>query len=78
MTDKPYYAQSERQLLRSWVLGQMLSGAGWAGLFVIAIGVSLGVLYGISLLLPPESKLADPPMPQSSLTQPWDGAVQPA
>lgn len=78
MTDKPYYEQSQRQFLRSWVLGRMLSGAGWAALFVIAIGVSLGVLYGVSLLLPPESKEAPPPMPQSSLTQPWDGAVHPA
>lgn len=69
MSEKPYYHQhdTERSLLRSWVLQQMLRGAGWSAL---VIGVMLAfflVLRVISAFLPPESQEA--PSPYSLLEQ---------
>jgi hypothetical protein len=61
MTDKPYYEESEGARLRSWMLGQMMRGAGYAALFVVGAGLFLYALYGISLLLPEESKQAPSP-----------------
>jgi hypothetical protein len=63
--EKPYYEHADtRAHIRHWVLGQMLSGAGKAALFVIAIGVALTAIYVVSLALPEESKQA--PSPQQS------------
>ncbi len=62
MTEKPYYDVSHAQMLRSWVLSQMLRGAFYALLFVSAIGFALWAIYGIGLLLPEASKQAPPPM----------------
>lgn len=70
MSDKHYINQTETQRLRSWILSEMLSGAGKAALFVVAIGVALYALYLFSLLLPEESKQAPAPMPQSAIEQP--------
>jgi hypothetical protein len=56
-----YFHQSRTATLRGWALGQMLSGAGWGALFVVGIGAILGVIYGVSLLLPEESKQAPSP-----------------
>jgi hypothetical protein len=66
MSDKPYYDETPAAMLRTWVLGQMLRGAGIAAAFVVAVGLFLWAVYGVSLLLPAESKEAPPPM--SSLT----------
>ena len=63
MSDKPYYHEdnNEAALLRSWVLRQMLRGAGWAALVMgVLIGFFL-VLKVISGFLPPESKEAPSP-----------------
>jgi hypothetical protein len=62
MSDKPYYEHNDtRQHLRYWVLGQMMTGAGKAALFVVLIGVVLYAIYLVGLLLPAESKQAPSP-----------------
>jgi hypothetical protein len=70
MSDKHYINQTETQRLRSWILSEMLSGAGKAALFVVLIGVSLYAIYLLGLLLPEESKQAPAPMPQSAIEAP--------
>jgi hypothetical protein len=62
MTDKHYMNQSETHRLRSWILHEMLVGAGRAAIVLIAIGVLLYAIYLVGLLLPPESKEAPAPM----------------
>ncbi len=65
MSEKPYYEHTDtRQHLRYWVTGQMMSGAGKAALFLVAIGAVLYAIYLVSLILPEESKQA--PSPQQS------------
>ena len=49
-------------MLRSWVLGQMLRGAGYSAALLVGIGLFLAVIYGVGCLLPAESKPAPPPM----------------
>jgi hypothetical protein len=61
MSDKPYWELSRESALRSWVLAQMMRGAGYAAVVVLGAGLFLYALYGISLLLPPESKEAPSP-----------------
>jgi hypothetical protein len=76
MTEDPHYAEeSESARLRSWVLGQMMRGAGYAALIVVGLGLSLYVLYGLSLLLPEESKQAPSPNTGAALEQPVTSAV---
>ena len=75
MSEKAYYEHTDtRQHLRYWVFGQMMAGAGKAALFVVSIGVFLMVIYGISLLLPEQSKLA--PSPQSGSLEMPQGATR--
>ena len=66
MNDKPYYEVTQGAVLRTWVLGQMLRGAGYGAALVIGIGLFLGVIFAVSCLLPAESKEA--PAPMGSLT----------
>ena len=47
------------------ITGQMIVGAGAAGAVVVGAGVFIWVLYLIGTLLPPESKEADDPTPDS-------------
>lgn len=68
MNDKPYYEESNKARLTTWVLGQMMRGAGYAAIVVVGAGLFLYALYGVSLLLPPESKEA--PSPYGVLEQP--------
>lgn len=70
MSDKSYFEESRGAMLRSWVLSQMLRGAGFAALLVFGIGMLIYSVYLVGLLLPPESKEAPAPMPQSHLEQP--------
>jgi len=51
--------------LRADALALMLKGAGYAALFCVAVGLVYWIIYGVSLLLPPESKEADDPTPFS-------------
>ncbi len=71
MSDKPYYAYNDtRQHLRHWIFGQMMSGAGKAALLLFCIGVFLYVIYGVSLLLPEQSKQAPSPQQQGAIEAP--------
>jgi len=64
----PYYEQGgTRARIRGYVLSEMLRGAGIAALVVLTIGVGLWVIWLLGLFLPPESKLAPPPMPFSAV-----------
>jgi hypothetical protein len=57
MTDHHYTQdQSEVIRLRTWGLGQMVWGAFLAGVLVAAIGGFLLVVWGVSMLLPAQSK----------------------
>ena len=56
-----YLEQKPGTALRSWALYQMLSGAGWAAAFLIAVGAVLLAVWGVGLLLPEESKQAPDP-----------------
>jgi hypothetical protein len=68
MSDKPYFHEPNHTIhLRVWALGQMVWGAFLAGLFLLGIAVFALVLYGISLLLPEDSKTAPDPNTWSSL-----------
>lgn len=60
-----YYSESRTTSLVFWATGQMAKGMLYAAVFVIGIGLILWALYGISLLLPEESKQA--PSPYSAL-----------
>jgi hypothetical protein len=71
MSDKPYYQDESPTIrLRTWAFGQMVWGAFLAGIVLAAIGIFIGVIYGIGLLLPEESRQTPDPMPRSSLEQP--------
>jgi Intrinsic membrane protein PufX len=74
MSDKPYYDDGHAAMLRTWVLGQMLRGAGYAAAFVVFIGLTLWAIYAVGLLLPEESKQAPQPI-ESHLVIPADRAV---
>jgi Intrinsic membrane protein PufX len=56
-----YLEQKPGTALRSWALYQMLSGAGWAAVFLISVGAVLLAVWGVGLLLPEESKQAPDP-----------------
>ena len=56
MQEKPYYHQSERDTLRSWVLSQMLRGAGWAAVLVLGIWLIFMALWVVGEFLPAQSK----------------------
>ena len=63
----PYYAQDQRTAIKSFVLSEMMRGAGYAALFVVSVGLVLWAVYGLGLLLPEDSKTAPPPMPYSAV-----------
>ncbi len=65
MFDNLYTESNKTTAIRSWIMWQMLRGMGWAALFVFAIGVTLGVIWGIGQMLPAASKEA--PSPYTSL-----------
>lgn len=63
MSNEPYYHEPNKAIhLRVWALGQMVWGAFLAGIFVLVIGGILLAIWGLGMLLPPESKQAPPPM----------------
>jgi hypothetical protein len=74
MSDNDFIQQTETQRLRSWILSEMLGGAGRAAIVLVAIGVLLYLIHLVGLILPEDSKLAPPPMPQRSgaIEQPLD------
>jgi hypothetical protein len=70
MSDKHYMNQTEAHRLRSWILHEMLVGAGKAAIVLVGIGVLIYAIYLASLLLPPESKEA--PSPMGAIEAPLD------
>jgi hypothetical protein len=62
MSERPYYEERPAQMLRAWVLTQMLKGAGYGALLVFGVGAVIGAIYLFGLLLPEASKQAPPPM----------------
>lgn len=70
MSDKPYYHEEGQGALRGWVLTKMLSGAGYAALFLTAIGFLIWAIYGIGQLLPEDSKTAPDPILRGALDAP--------
>ncbi len=68
--DDKYFDEGRQQSMTYWGLGQMMKGAGYAAIFTIAIGVTLGAIYAVGLLLPAQSRETPGPMPRSSLEQP--------
>lgn len=63
-----YFEEGRTARLTYWGLGQMMKGAGMAAVFVIGIGVLLGIIWLIGQLLPAASKEA--PSPYGALEQP--------
>ncbi|MFN3824374.1 MAG: RC-LH1 core complex protein PufX [Pseudorhodobacter sp.] len=61
MSDNDFIKQTRGTMLRSWVLGEMLRGAGYAALALFAVGVFIYAIYLLGLLLPEESKQAPSP-----------------
>lgn len=61
-TERPYYEERHAAMLRTWVLGQMMRGAGYAALLVFGVGLAVYAIYLIGLLLPEESKQAPSPI----------------
>jgi hypothetical protein len=61
MSEKPYWEERPAVMLRTWVLGQMLRGAGYAAVVVFGIGLVLYAIYLLGLLLPADSKTAPDP-----------------
>ncbi len=65
--DDDFVRLSRPAMLRSWILTQMMTGAGWAALFVFGTMLLLYVIYLLGLLLPAESRQTPDPMPRSSI-----------
>lgn len=70
MSEKPYYEERPSVMLRTWILGQMMRGAGYAALVVLGIGLLIYAIYLFGLLLPADSKTAPDPTPESHLAAP--------
>jgi Intrinsic membrane protein PufX len=76
MAERPFYVirdDDPREVLRTWILMQMLRGAGYAAVVVFGAGLIMYALYLFGLLLPPESKEAPPPK-LSQLSAPAEAA----
>ncbi|MFN3970450.1 MAG: RC-LH1 core complex protein PufX [Gemmobacter sp.] len=61
MSEKQYYEETESARLRSWILSQMMRGAGYAAVLVFGTMIVIYAIYLFGLLLPPESKTAPSP-----------------
>ena len=70
MSDLDYTGQTRAGRLRSWILSEMLRGAGYAAGVILAIGLILVAIRMVAWLLPEESQNAPPPMPFSELHAP--------
>ena len=62
MSEKNYFDETPAARLRSWILAQMMRGAGYGAILVFGTMLLIYVIYLFGLLLPPESKTAPPPM----------------
>ena len=70
-TKTPYDSGEATETNLFWdIFKQMIIGAGIAGGVVVGAGVFIYVLYLIGTLLPPESKEAADPTPDSFYSEP--------
>ncbi|MFC3181421.1 RC-LH1 core complex protein PufX [Cypionkella sinensis] len=65
-----YEGQSRVVRLRVWALGQMVWGAFMAGIGVAIVGAILLAIWGVSMLLPEQSKQAPSPYGALEISQP--------
>ncbi len=72
MNNDDFFQQTRAQAMRSWILTQMMTGAGWAALVFFGTMLVIWVIYLLGLLLPEDSRLTPDPMPRSSIEQPLD------
>ncbi len=70
MVEHDYIQETRTQRLRNWVMAEMLRGAGYALAFLLFIGVTYLVIWGIGQFMPDERLNAPPPMPYSALEAP--------
>ena len=71
MSDEHYFeGQSPVIRLRVWALGQMVWGGFMAGGVLAAIAGVLLAIWGVSLLLPEQSKQAPSPYSALEISQP--------
>ena len=70
MAEHDYIEQSPRARLRGWVLSEMMRGAGYAFVFLLALILIYSVLWGVGQFLPEERLNTPPPMPFSALEAP--------
>ena len=75
MSDNYFNEPHKTSALRSWVMWQMLRGMGWAALFVVALGVMYGVVWGIGQMLPDASKEAASPYGALEISSPLTATV---
>lgn len=61
MSEKNYFEETPAARLRSWILAQMMRGAGYAAILVFGTMLLIYAIYLLGLLLPPESKTAPSP-----------------
>ena len=68
MSDNNDFLQlSKTQALRSYILTQMMKGAGVSAVLVFGTMILIYVIYLFGLLLPEESRQTPDPMPRSSI-----------
>ena len=58
---KDYIEESRQTTLAFWGLGQMMKGAFYGAVFLVAVGVLMWAVYLIGLLLPEESRQTPSP-----------------
>ncbi|MCC6001087.1 MAG: RC-LH1 core complex protein PufX [Pararhodobacter sp.] len=75
MSDLDYTGQTRTGRLRSWILSEMLRGAGYTAAVLLAIGLILGAIRVVAWFLPEDSQNAPPPMPFSQIVEPFDSRL---
>jgi hypothetical protein len=70
-TNDPF-VMNRKQSLRSWILGEMMTGAGYAAIVAFGTLLLIWVISLVGLLLPEESRQTPDPMPRSSIEMPAD------
>jgi len=67
MSEQPWYLEGERTpSLYTWIFAQMAKGAGYGALVFFGIVFFIFIFVAIGSLLPPESKEAEDPTPNSA------------